>query len=202
MDFMFGIPSFVHFGAGKAAKLGEIAAGFGARKAFVVYDQGVKAAGIVDALVAALGTAGVACVEYDGVLANPPDVQIEDAAATARRADVDIVEQEDLPGNAKVIGDHMLAALKPFEQRFRSVGNVRGKGLMLAIDLVQDKATREMLAPTSDLAWRLAAATRDAGAVVRPVGSKIVIAPPLVLDEARADVIVGALDAAFSQIDL
>lgn len=91
MDFTFGIPSFVHFGAGKAAKLGEIAACFGARRAFVVYDRGVKAAGIVDGLLAALGAAGVACVEYDGVLANPPDTQIEEAAALARRAEVDIV---------------------------------------------------------------------------------------------------------------
>jgi putrescine aminotransferase len=92
--------------------------------------------------------------------------------------------------------------LKPFEQNYRSVGNVRGKGLMLAIDLVSDKQTREMLPPTSDLAWRLAAATREAGVVVRPVGSKLVIAPPLVLDQERAEVLVEALQRAFDQVDV
>jgi len=91
MQFMFGIPSFVHFGEGVAAKLGELAAGMGARKAFLVYDKGVKAAGIVDGLVASLKAAGIEAVEYDGVLPNPPDTQVEEAAAIARAANVDIV---------------------------------------------------------------------------------------------------------------
>jgi putrescine aminotransferase len=119
----------------------------------------------------------------------------------AALAVLDIVEKEDLPGNAARLGRYMLEQLKPFEQNYRSVGNVRGKGLMLAIDLVSDKKTREMLPPTSDLAWRLAAATREAGVVVRPVGSKLVLAPPLVLDQERADVIVSALKVAFDSID-
>jgi len=91
MEFMFGIPSFVHFGAGVSQKLGEMAAGLGARKAFVVFDKGVKAAGIVDGLVASLAAAGVEAVEYDGVLPNPPDMQVEEAAALARAANVELV---------------------------------------------------------------------------------------------------------------
>lgn len=119
----------------------------------------------------------------------------------AALAVLDIVERESLPANAARVGANLLARLKPFEERFRSVGNVRGKGLMLAIDLVQNKATREMLAPTEDLAWRLAAAAREAGAVVRPVGSKLVIAPPLVLDDERAEVLAKALEEAFVRVD-
>lgn len=91
MQFMFGIPSFVHFGEGVSRKLGETAAGMGAKKAFVVYDKGVKAAGIVDGLIASLKAAGVEAIEYDGVLPNPPDTQVEEAAAIARSADVDII---------------------------------------------------------------------------------------------------------------
>jgi len=91
MQFMFGIPSFVHFGEGVSRKVGETAAGMGAKKAFVVYDKGVKAAGIVDGLIASLKAAGVEAVEYDGVLPNPPDTQVEEAAAIARSADVDII---------------------------------------------------------------------------------------------------------------
>jgi len=91
MQFMFGIPSFVHFGEGVSAKLGEMAAGMGAKKAFVVYDKGVKAAGIVDGLIASLKAAGVEAIQYDGVLPNPPDIQVEEAAAIARSANVDII---------------------------------------------------------------------------------------------------------------
>lgn len=91
MEFMFGIPSFVHFGEGASKKLGEMAAGMGAKKAFVMYDKGVKAAGIVDGLIASLKAAGVEAVEFDGVLPNPPDTMVEEAAALARAANVDIV---------------------------------------------------------------------------------------------------------------
>jgi alcohol dehydrogenase len=91
MQFMFGIPSFVHFGEGVSAKLGELAAGMGAKKAFVVYDKGVKAAGIVEGLVASLTAAGIEAIEYDGVLPNPPDTQVEDAAFIARSAEVDVI---------------------------------------------------------------------------------------------------------------
>lgn len=91
MEFMFGIPSFVHFGPGISAKLGEIAAGLGARKAFVVFDQGIKAAGLVDAPIASLQQAGIETVEFDRILPNPPDTQIEEAAAIARAAGVDLV---------------------------------------------------------------------------------------------------------------
>ncbi len=91
MEFMFGIPSFVHFGEGASKKLGEMAAGMGAKKAFVMYDKGVKAAGIVDGLIATLKAAGVEAVEFDGVLPNPPDTMVEEAAALARAANVDIV---------------------------------------------------------------------------------------------------------------
>jgi alcohol dehydrogenase class IV len=56
-----------------------------------VYDKGVKNAGIVDGLLASLRSARIETVEYDGVLPNPPDTQIEEAAAVARSADVDII---------------------------------------------------------------------------------------------------------------
>lgn len=91
MEFMFGIPSFVHFGEGVSNKLGEIAAGMGAKSAFVVYDKGVKAAGIVDGLIASLNQAGILTTEYDGVVPNPHDTLIEEAAARARLANADIV---------------------------------------------------------------------------------------------------------------
>ncbi len=91
MQFMFGIPSFVHFGEGVSAKLGEMAAGMGAKKAFVVYDKGVKAAGIVEGLIASLTAADIEAIEYDGVLPNPPDTQVEDAAFIARSAEVDVI---------------------------------------------------------------------------------------------------------------
>jgi alcohol dehydrogenase class IV len=90
MEFMFGIPSFVQFGPGVAKKAGEIAVGLGARKVFFVYDKGVKAAGMVDGVLSSLKQAGLEILEYDGVLPNPPDTVVEEAAAKAKEFQPDV----------------------------------------------------------------------------------------------------------------
>lgn len=118
----------------------------------------------------------------------------------AALACLDIVEREDLPGKAQRHGEHLLAGLRPLQDRYRCVGEVRGKGLMLAIDLVQDKATRTPIDPASGFAYRLAEATRKHGAIVRPVGTKLIVSPPLVITDQELDRIVDALIAAFSEV--
>lgn len=114
---------------------------------------------------------------------------------------LEIVEREDLPGQAARQGDRLLAALKPFENRYRSVGEVRGKGLMIAIDLVADKKTREPIDPGQGLAYELAEHTRRHGAIVRPVGTKIILSPPLVITDAEVDKLAAALTLAFDAVD-
>jgi len=89
MEFMYSVPSFVKFGEGVAKNIGEEVKAFGAKKVFLVYDKGVKAAGIVDNIQASLKAAGIDFVEYNGVLPNPPDTIVEKAAATAKAAGVD-----------------------------------------------------------------------------------------------------------------
>jgi putrescine---pyruvate transaminase len=122
-------------------------------------------------------------------------------ACAAAIACLKIVEDEDLPGNAARQGAYLMERLKPFETRFRSVGEVRGKGLMVALDLVRDKATREPIDPQDGFANNLAAAARAAGALVRPVGTKIILSPPLVFQREHVDALVKALEAAFSAVD-
>lgn len=91
MEFTFGIPANVRFGAGVSSQLGSIVVGLGARKVFAVYDKGVKAAGLVDPLLDGLRTQGLEVIGYDEVLANPPDVQIESAAQLARSHAPDVL---------------------------------------------------------------------------------------------------------------
>ena len=87
--------------------------------------------------------------------------------------------------------------LKPFEQRFAEIGEVRGKGLMFALDLVRDKRTRQPIDPMGGYANRVAANARAAGALVRPVGTKIILSPPLVFEKHHSDALVAALESAF-----
>ncbi|UZD92803.1 aminotransferase class III-fold pyridoxal phosphate-dependent enzyme [Pseudomonas corrugata] len=115
-------------------------------------------------------------------------------ACAAALAVLDIVEAEDLPGNAGKIGAQLLEHLQPLAERYAVVGEVRGKGLMIALDLVTDKTTREPLDPATGLATRIADEARRGGVLVRPIGNKIVLSPPLTLTSEEAGLIVQALD--------
>ncbi len=120
-------------------------------------------------------------------------------ACAAALAVLDIVEREDLPANAARVGAALLEQLQPLAERAALVGEVRGKGLMIALDLVADKASREPVDPLRGDAARVAEAARRAGVLVRPVGSKIILSPPLTLTLAEAGTIAATLHDAFAQ---
>ncbi|MGC7098184.1 aminotransferase class III-fold pyridoxal phosphate-dependent enzyme [Amycolatopsis lurida] len=120
-------------------------------------------------------------------------------ACAAALAVLDLVEAEDLPGNAASVGAVLLEALKDLE-RHDVVGETRGKGLMAAVDLVADKRTREPVDPASGIAQRIAAQARREGVVVRPAGTKIIISPPLTLTAEEARTIVRAIDTAVDTV--
>ena len=108
-------------------------------------------------------------------------------ACAASLAVLDIVEAEDLPANAARVGEHLLEQLLPLKDEFETVGDVRGKGLMLALDLVTDKASRTPLDPTEGFAARVADAARKRGVLVRAIANKVVMSPPLTLKLEEAD---------------
>jgi adenosylmethionine-8-amino-7-oxononanoate aminotransferase len=65
---------------------------------------------------------------------------------------------------------------------------------------VSDKKTREPVDPEGGYAGAVAAATREAGALVRPVGTKIILSPPLVYTKENVDTLVDALEAGFRAV--
>ena len=121
-------------------------------------------------------------------------------ACAAAIANLDIVIREDLPAHAAERGASFLQKLAPFVDRYGAVGDVRGKGLMLVIELVKDKATKEPM--PADFGQRIGTATRAAGAMVRPAGHKIILSPPLIIDEDEIDIVVKALEQAFYTTDI
>nr|WP_294865233.1 aspartate aminotransferase family protein [uncultured Pseudogulbenkiania sp.] len=120
-------------------------------------------------------------------------------ACAAAIANLKIVREENLPANAAAMGEYLLTKLKPFADKFAAVGEVRGKGLMIALDLVVDKITREPVNPMDGYANKVAEIAREAGVLVRPVGTKIILSPPLVLERQHADAIATALEEGLSQ---
>ena len=114
----------------------------------------------------------------------------------AAMAALDQAVELDLPARAAARGRYLLEQLKPFERRHGLVGEVRGRGLMVCVDLVSDKAARTPLPPESGISQRIAREAAARGALVRTVGNNIILSPPLIIEEAELDVIVHALDAA------
>ncbi|MDR2355938.1 MAG: iron-containing alcohol dehydrogenase [Clostridiales Family XIII bacterium] len=77
------------FGPGVSKRTGTELRALGCKKVLVVFDKGVRAAGIVDRILSVIHEAGIETVCYDGVRPDPPDYTIEEAAAIGRAENVD-----------------------------------------------------------------------------------------------------------------
>jgi 4-aminobutyrate aminotransferase len=113
-------------------------------------------------------------------------------AVEASLATLELLEQG-LIDNAATVGAHMKARLGEFPQRFPHVGDVRGLGLMIGIELVKDQATKERAPELRD---RIVRMCFERGLLVLGAGPNTVrISPPLVLTIEQADFAVDILAA-------
>lgn len=120
-------------------------------------------------------------------------------SCAAAIANLDIVEKEDLPANSEENGAYFLERLKELKDKHMLVGDVRGKGLMCAVELVANRETKQGLAP--EFCQQVGALCQEEGAMIR-VGSTgaIIMSPPLVITKDELDIIVNALDKAIGKV--
>ncbi|MFC1575568.1 aminotransferase class III-fold pyridoxal phosphate-dependent enzyme [Gemmatimonadota bacterium] len=106
---------------------------------------------------------------------------------------LDVLEEERLQENARSVGGHLLARLRELEERHPLVGNVRGRGLCLGVELVEDGGTQ----PATEKATRVKERLRDHRILVSATGPRenvLAVNPPLVFTRADADRLVDTLD--------
>jgi L-2,4-diaminobutyrate transaminase len=110
----------------------------------------------------------------------------------AANANLDILERENLAANAADVGAYMLAGLHDAFDNLPITGEVRGVGLMLAVEFVANPATKKRLDPSLKAAYRISANAREHGLITRamPQSEALGFAPPLVLTRAEAEQIV------------
>jgi 4-aminobutyrate aminotransferase-like enzyme len=114
-------------------------------------------------------------------------------------ANIEIIEQEKLVENAALQGDHIKRALEDMQRRHEIVGDVRGIGLMLGIEVVSDKLSKT---PSPLHASAISQYCRDHGLLLghRPTaalsGNVIRILPPLIVDKSEAAEALSIIDAA------
>lgn len=108
------------------------------------------------------------------------------ACAVALR-NIQIIEEEQLPANAGAMGDELLAELRRRLGDHPNVGEIRGKGLMLIIELVADRGTKAKFDPALNIGGKVTAGTRQRGLIVRASNDGIAISPPLIITRAQCD---------------
>lgn len=115
----------------------------------------------------------------------------------AALATLDVVEQS-LP-QIRAMGDRMLAHARRMQDQHAMVGDVRGRGLMLGIEFVKDRATKE---PAPELIDRITDRAFKKGLLLLGCGqSTFRLAPPLVLDEYDVDTGMGILEECLREED-
>lgn len=123
-------------------------------------------------------------------------------AAAAANAVLDIVEREQLSDRARIVGAHFQKRLKERFAQLEIVGEVRGVGLLGAVEFVADRQTKRRFDPALKVGARISKAARDRGLIARamPHGDILGFAPPLVVTEAEIDEIVDLAYRATKQV--
>ncbi|HKK91438.1 MAG TPA: aspartate aminotransferase family protein [Desulfobacteraceae bacterium] len=120
---------------------------------------------------------------------------------------LDIILENRLPENAAATGSHLKKGLEALKDTHEIIGDVRGRGLLLAIELVKNRETREPFRADGNANLALADAAFEKGLIIYPrkplnglAGDHLLVAPPLITTKAQADVILDRLDQALLQI--
>jgi adenosylmethionine-8-amino-7-oxononanoate aminotransferase len=130
-------------------------------------------------------------------------------AAAAGLAVLDYIEQHDLVRAAAERGRELCDALIEVMHRHTILGDVRGLGLMLGVELVRDRATKDPFPQSMGVAHRFARACIEEGAIVYPgqggadgqSGDHALITPPLVISSEQIRELAGSIDRALRRIE-
>jgi 4-aminobutyrate aminotransferase/(S)-3-amino-2-methylpropionate transaminase len=172
----------------------EVQTGFGRTgKLFAIEHYGIEPDLITVAKSIAMG------IPLSGVLGKPElmDAPGDSAiggtyvgnpvAQAAALAVLDVIEEEDLSARASILGDQMRERMESWQQRFPQIGDVRGLGAMVAIELVTDPASK---APAAELATDVTAEAAKRGLLLLKSGiysNCIRVLAPLTLSDAELD---------------
>lgn len=116
------------------------------------------------------------------------------------KAVLEVIEKEKLQANALKLGHHLQAGLAKLKAKHQVIGDVRGQGLMVGIELVKDRATK---APATAECAQVLETARDLGLLIGKGGlwgQTIRFAPPMCLTEADADFVLEVLDESFAGV--
>jgi 4-aminobutyrate aminotransferase / (S)-3-amino-2-methylpropionate transaminase / 5-aminovalerate transaminase len=119
-------------------------------------------------------------------------------AAVAVSQTIKTIRDEKLVDNSREVGARMLTRLREFVEKYEFVGDVRGTGLMIGLDLVRDRDTKQLL--DKKVSERIFLECLKRGLVSMSYFPRIRINPPLVITQEQADAGIDILDEVFADI--
>ena len=137
-----------------------------------------------------------------GVIGHGWTYSAHPLCAAAGIANLELIDQLGLVDNAREVGAYFKAALTSALGDHPIVGDVRGEGLLAAVELVADKDERRLFDPAKKVGPQAATALLERGVIARamPQGDILGFAPPLCLTKAEADIIVEATVGAIEHV--
>jgi 4-aminobutyrate--pyruvate transaminase len=111
-----------------------------------------------------------------------------------------IIEERDLVANAKKVGAHMQKRLREFADH-PLVGEVRGVGLIAAVELVADKATKAKFDPPGKVGFYFFEKGHEHGLIIRAVQDSICFCPPMIITEEQVDEMIARFAATLEDVE-
>ena len=114
---------------------------------------------------------------------------------------IEIIERENLVQNSADVGAYFLQQLEGLKEEHPIIGDVRGIGLLLGVELVSDHETRDPFPPQLKIGERLTQKFQERGLILRCGGKTINIGPPLCLTTSDVDEIAGGIDQSLGELE-
>jgi len=121
-------------------------------------------------------------------------------SCTQGKATLEIIERDNLQNRCLVLGEKIMAGLRGLQKKHAIIGDVRGKGLMIGVELVKDRTTKE---PASEACAQVFEIAREMGLLIGKgglYGSVLRIKPPMCITEPDIDFMIEVLDQAFARL--
>lgn len=130
-------------------------------------------------------------------------------SAAVALAVVNVLIEDQIVANSRTVGAYLLAQMQEKLLPFSFVGDVRGKGLMLGVEIVKDKMTKEPFPAAKGMAGKITQTLIKHGIIVYPGtgnadgidGDQFLVSPPLIITKDQADELVSGMVAAFAEFE-
>ncbi|MBN1837097.1 MAG: aminotransferase class III-fold pyridoxal phosphate-dependent enzyme, partial [Spirochaetales bacterium] len=119
-------------------------------------------------------------------------------ACAAALASLEVIQEEQLLENVRSVGKYFMKRMEQMKEAHPIIGDVKGKGFLLGIELVKDKGTKEPFEEAGKLVYQKAFRK---GLAWIPAGHILRMSPPLIMDEKYAEMGLSMIEEAIAEVE-